>query len=155
MGKPSTFNLTGKIISKPQVNEIKPTKTSVPLRPNQAPQFANATDRNRNMCPDTSRSHKFPLPVQLKQFTGTSYGIGIKSIVDDPFENKPKEFHQTPFVTPSPKFNSLDPFDDDDDDDLLCAMNAIAEEVESQYGILKFFTCILILFQNAYFPLVN
>lgn len=140
IGKPSTFNITGKIISNLQVNEIKPTKMSVPLRTSQTPKLANATDCNRKVSHDSSRSHKSTLPVPLKQLTETSYGIGVKRILDDVVEKKkPKEVHQTSFVHPPPKFKPQDPFDDDDDDDLLCAMSAIAEEVENKYGKYKYF----------------
>lgn len=138
MGKPSTFNLTEKNIPKPPVNEVKPINrvgtSSVPSRSNQTPQFAS-TDRNRNVCPNSSTSQKSALSVQVKQFSGISHGIGIKRIVDDPVNNR-KPDHQTNFVTPPEKVKPQDPFDDDDDD-LLCAMSAIAEEVESQYGKFK------------------
>ncbi len=137
VGKPSTFNLTEKIIPKPQVNEVKPTYrvgTSIThkiVRSNQTPQYASA-DRNRNVCLDSSRSQKSTLSVQVKQFSGISHGIGIARLVNDPVNNK-KPVHQANFVAPPEKGKSQDPFDDDDDD-LLCAMSAVAEEVESQYG---------------------
>lgn len=139
VGKPSTFNLTEKIIPKPQVNEVKPTYragTSIPsLRSNQTPQYANA-DRNRNVCPDSSRSQKSTLSVQVKPFSGISHGIGITRLVNNPVNNK-KPVHQTNFVAPPEKVKSQDPFDDDDDD-LLCAMSAVAKEAESQYGKFRY-----------------
>lgn len=93
-------------------------------------QLIKSASGNRNPLHNSSRSEKSTSPEQLNK---AAYGMGIKRIVDDQMWNK-KPVHQTSFLPPPPKFKQQDPFGDDDDD-LLCAMTAVAQEVESQYGM--------------------
>lgn len=116
-----------KILEKPKPPANRVDTSFAPVS-NQRHQIFNSTSGNKNAFPNSSRSEK---PTSPRQLTRSGYGMGIRRIVDDQMWNK-KPVHQTSCLPPPPKFMPPDPFGDDDDD-LLCAMTAIAQEVESQY----------------------
>ncbi|KAI9561705.1 hypothetical protein GHT06_012665 [Daphnia sinensis] len=130
-GKSDSCHIVRKSVPKILEKQILPANkvgTSVATVSNQRHQITNSTSGNKNPFHNSSRSEK---PTSPRQLTRSGYSLGNKRIVDDQICNK-KPVHQTSCLPPPPKFMPPDPFGDDDDD-LLCAMTAIAQEVESQY----------------------